>query len=169
MSISSVVTRGYRTSIASVVLRGYSAGAAVETPESDSTAGLRYYSRTLDMPGVVQAGTLYSAAEMAGIMAGSGRALFTEVAALVCVMAELGESVTVSGDTMTGVVVTPYAGALMAGTEVEGRRMVLYVSASDFDDAGGALGDACTVRSISYTIGRIERYDAPLVRLELVR
>lgn len=154
MATSPIVTRGYARSIPLVVLRGFLAGPEATPDETASTAGLRYYARTLEMP---------------GIMAGSGRALFTEVAALVGVMAELGESVTVSGEAMTGVVVTPYAGALMGGTEVEGRRTVIYVSASDFDDAGGALGDACTVRSVSYTIGRIERYDAPLVRLELVR
>ena len=154
MATSPIVTRGYGQSIPLVVLRGFLAGPESTPDETASTAGLRYYARTLEMPGIV---------------AGTGRLLFAEVAALVGVMAELGESVTVSGDTMTGVVVTPYAGALMGGTEVEGRRMVLYVTASDFDDAGGALGDACTVRSVSYTIGRIERYDAPLVRLELVR
>jgi hypothetical protein len=84
-------------------------------------------------------------------------------------MSELGETVTVSGNSMSAVVVTPFEGALMSGTEVSGRRTVLYVTATDFDDASGALGDACTVRSVSYTIGRIERFDAPLVRLELVR
>lgn len=82
---------------------------------------------------------------------------------------ELGESITLAGADVTAMVVTPFLGAPMAGTEVEGRRTVLYVTREDFDDSSAALGSAVTVRSLSYTIGRIERYDAPLVRLELVR
>ena len=154
MATSPIVTRGYGQSIPLVVLRGFLVGPEATPEETDSAAGLRYYARTLEMPGII---------------AGSGRALFTEIAAVVGVVAELGETVTVSGESMSAVVVTPFEGALMAGTEIGGRRTVLYVAASDFDDADGALGDACTVRSVSYTIGRVERYDAPLVRLELVR
>lgn len=82
---------------------------------------------------------------------------------------ELGESVTVAGTDMLGMLVTPYEGGLMAGTEVEGRRTILYLTREDFDDASAALGSSVTARSVSYTIGRIERFDAPLVRLELVR
>lgn len=154
MATSPIVTRGYARSIPLVVLRGFLAGPEATPDETASTAGLRYYARTLDLPGIIQ---------------GNGRSLFSEVSALVGVVAELGESVTVSGTVMDAIVVMPYEGAAMAGTEVEGRRVVLYVSVTDFDDTAGALGDACTVRSMSYTIGRIERMDAPLVRLELVR
>lgn len=82
---------------------------------------------------------------------------------------ELGEAVTLAGSDVVAMVATPYAGAPMAGAEVEGRRTVLYVTREDFDDSSAALGSAVTVRSLSYTIGRLERYDAPLVRLELVR
>lgn len=82
---------------------------------------------------------------------------------------ELGETVTVAGADVTAMVVTPFLGAPMAGTEVEGRRTVLYVTRADFDDSSAVLGSAVTAREIAYTIGRIERYDAPLVRLELVR
>lgn len=82
---------------------------------------------------------------------------------------ELGETVTVAGTDMLGMLITPYQGAPMAGTEVEGRRTVLYVTRADFDDSSAVLGSAVTAREIAYTIGRIERYDAPLVRLELVR
>lgn len=82
---------------------------------------------------------------------------------------ELGETVTVAGVEMLGMLITPYQGALMAGSEVEGRRTLLYVSRADFDDASAALGSTVTAREVPYTIGRIERFDAPLVRLELVR
>lgn len=82
---------------------------------------------------------------------------------------ELGEEVTLAGSTVLGMLVTPYEGGLMAGTEVEGRRTILYVSREDFDDSSAALGSSVTARSVSYTVGRVERFDAPLVRLELVR
>ena len=82
---------------------------------------------------------------------------------------ELGEAVTLAGSSVTAMVITPFFGAPMAGTEVEGRRTVLYVAREDFDDSGAVLGSAVTARSLAYTVGRIERYDAPLVRLELVR
>jgi len=172
MSVSSVVTRGYRTSIASVVLRGYSA-AVLE--ESDSTAGLRYYSRTLDMPGVLLGSSMALfdqsvALEVSGMLGGDARAAFErEIVGVLGIVAELGETAVVSGSSMNVIGITPYAGAVMAGTEMEGRRVVLYVGSDDFDAASGALGDAVTFRSVSYTIGRIERFDAPLVRLELVR
>ena len=82
---------------------------------------------------------------------------------------ELGETVTLAGADMLGMVITPFLGAPMAGTEIEGRRTVLYVARDDFDDSGAVLGSAVTARSLAYTVGRIERFDAPLVRLELVR
>lgn len=154
MATSPIVTRGYGQTIPLVALRGFIAGPELTPDETDSTAGLRYYARTLEMPGIIQ---------------GTGRSLFAEIAAVVGVVAELGESVTVSGTEMTAIVVAPFEGALLAGAEVTGRQMVLYVTASDFDDTSGALGESCTVRSVSYTIGRIERYDSPLVRLELYR
>ncbi len=82
---------------------------------------------------------------------------------------ELGETVTLAGADMLGMVITPFLGAPMAGTEIEGRRTVLYVAREDFDDASAGLGSTAVVRSISYTVGRVERFDSPLVRLELVR
>jgi len=82
---------------------------------------------------------------------------------------ELGESVTVAGTDMLGMLITPYQGAVMAGSEYDGRRTLLYLSRADFDDSAASLGSSVTARSISYTIGKVERYDAPLVRLELVR
>lgn len=82
---------------------------------------------------------------------------------------ELGESVTVAGTDMLGMLITPYQGAAMAGSEYEGRRTLLYLSRADFDDSAAGLGSSVAARSISYTIGKIERYDAPIVRLELVR
>lgn len=82
---------------------------------------------------------------------------------------ELGETVTVAGTDMLGMLITPYQGGLMAGTEYDGRRTLLYLSRDDFDGSAAGLGSSVTARSISYTIGRVERFDAPLVRLELVR
>lgn len=82
---------------------------------------------------------------------------------------ELGETVTVAGTDMLGMLITPYQGAVMAGTEYDGRRTLLYLSREDFDDSAAGLGSSVAARSVSYTIGKVERFDAPLVRLELVR
>ena len=38
---------------------------------------------------------------------------------------ELGETVTLAGSGVTAMVITPFLGAPMAGTEIEGRRTVL--------------------------------------------
>lgn len=172
MAINSVVTRGYGSggSIALVVLRGYSAGGEIE---SDSTAGLRYYSRTLDLPGIVLgSGRQQFTDEIAGLISYAGEALSLfeqDIALMVSAVAELGESVTVAGVTMYAIGLVPYIGATLAGSEVEGRGTALYVTATDFDEAAAVLGDDVTFRSVSYTIGRMERLDAGLVRLELVR
>lgn len=155
MAIATIVTRGFSGSIPLVVLRGFIPGASATPAETDSTAGLRYYARTLEMP---------------EILLGSGRSVFeAEMAALVGVVSELGETITLAGTEVVGVGITPYLGALTAGTEVEGRTTAFYVSVADFENSGAGLGSAVTFRSVSYSVGRIERFDAPLVRLELVR
>lgn len=81
----------------------------------------------------------------------------------------MSETATIAGVTTNVLGLTPYRGALMAGTEVQGRVTELWLTSDDFDTAGGSHGDAVTFRSVSYTIGRIEHHDPGLVRLELVR
>lgn len=153
MAISQVVTRGFGYSIPAVVLRGYSAGAAA-AGETASTAGLRGY----------------MALELPRLLGGIGQLhVTTDLAAIIGTMAELGETATVAGTDIDVLGLTPYLGALTGGIEVEGRITRFYCMTDDLDDAGGELGDAVTFRSVSYTIGRIERMDAGLARVELVR
>lgn len=84
-------------------------------------------------------------------------------------MGELGETATVSGTVMTVIGSTPYQGAVMVDTEVEGRLTQLWISAADFDATTAVHGDPVIFRSLTYSIGRIERRDPGLVRIEIVR
>lgn len=155
MSIASVVTRGFGpgASIPLVVLRGFVPGAEVDE-EAPSTAGLRGY-MALELPRMLGGvGQLNVTADLVGIMG---------------TVAELGEIATVSGTDIDVIGVTPYQGAILGGSEVEGRITRFYCMADDFDAAGGALSAAVTFRALSYTIGRIERMDAGLIRVELMR
>jgi branched-chain amino acid transport system permease protein len=89
MAIRSVVTRGYGSggSVPLVVLRGFLAGGAPPEVETLSTAGLRYYARVLDSPGIVLgAGRQQFMDEISGLIsyAGTARAAFeAEIAAMV--------------------------------------------------------------------------------------
>ena len=150
--MSALVTRGYGASIPLVVLRGYTPGAALDIPESASTANLREYMLT----------------EVPRFLGGDGL-LGTELASIIGTMAELGETVTIAGTDMDAIGTTPPLDAFLGGTQVEGRVTRLYVTAADYDGASATQGSSVTFRSVSYTIGVVERMDGGLVRLELER
>lgn len=82
---------------------------------------------------------------------------------------ELSETAVIAGQTTNVIGLTPNRGALLAGTEVEGRVTQLWLHVDDFDASGAEHGDSVTFRSLSYTIAMIEHHDPGLVRLELQR
>ena len=84
-------------------------------------------------------------------------------------MAELGETAVINSATVNVIGSTPYQGPILGEQEIEGRITRLYCTAADFDLAAATRGSSVTFRSLAYVIGRIERLDAGLVRLELAR
>jgi hypothetical protein len=102
-------------------------------------------------------------------MSGLRDSMAVDLATILSNTAELGEAATVVSTTVNVIGIQSFQDALAGGTAIEGRITAFYCLATALDVASGNQGDAVTFRGVSYTIGRIERSDSGLARVELVR